>query len=96
MSKTIDTLVAARGAYTYEQVAKATGLTADQVRRTELAPISTPTFWLLSLCHVYGLDFAEMARMVEADSREITGLEKMVAGKLHVEATIEQTAMEFL
>lgn len=96
MSKAIAALTAARGAYTYEQVGAAAGLTADQVRRTELAPISTPTFWLLSLCHVYDLDFADMARMVEADTREITGLEKMVAGKLHAEATIEQTAMEFL
>ena len=86
MSKAIAELVAARGDYTYEQVAEATGLTADQVRRVEQAPISTPMFWLLSMCHVYALDFSEMARRVEADSREITGLELMIAEPLRAES----------
>lgn len=98
MSKTIETLVAARGDYTYEQVAKAARLTADQVRRTERGPISTPTSWLLTLCDVYGLGFTKIAALVEADTREITGLPTMAAGKLQTESvdSAEQTAMEFL
>lgn len=86
MSKTIATLVAARGDYTYEQVAKAAGLTADQVQRTEHGPISTPTSWLLTLCDVYGLDFTKIAALVEADTREITGLPTMAAGELRGES----------
>lgn len=86
MSTAIAALVAARGAYTYEQVGAAAGLTADQVRRTERSPAGVIGFWLLTLCDVYGLDFAAVARMIEADTRVITGLPTMAAGKLQGES----------
>lgn len=89
MSKAIAKLTAARGDFTYEQVAAASGLTADQVRRTELAPAGVIGFWLLTLCDVYGLGFSAMAALIEADTREITGLPSMACGPLQAEASAE-------
>lgn len=89
MSKTTDTLVAARGAYTYEQVAVAAGLTADQVRRTEQSPAGVIGFWLLTLCDVYGLDFSATAALIEADTRALTGLPSMANGRLQADASAE-------
>lgn len=89
MSKAIAKLTAARGDFTYEQVAKAAGLTAEQVRRTELSPAGVIGFWLLTLCDVYGLDFSVMAALIEADTRALTGLPSMAAGALQMEASAE-------
>lgn len=96
MSKATAKLTTARGDFTYEQVAAASGLTADQVRRTELAPAGVIGFWLLTLCDVYGLGFSAMAALIEADTREITGLPTMASGPLQAEQVAEQSAMEFL
>lgn len=89
MSRATAKLTAARGDFTYEQVAAASGLTAEQVRRTEMAPAGVIGFWLLTLCEVYGLDFSAMATLIETDTRELTGLPSMANGPLQAESSAE-------